>query len=201
MLLWLPAYADKELDYDHESIELIAIANDVGTIIGSIVLGIASDMMYKKRSPIAFVGLLTGGVFFLLVAFLSDSSKYLIYTLIFLNGFAVGGVYNIITATAATDLAKTDQLIGNSKALSTVTGILDGCGSLGAAFGSLIIGEIRKKSWNSVFIFLAVVVFLSSVPIFRVMLKEIREIKAIRRQDKITNLHNDENVEMYVRIP
>jgi OPA family glycerol-3-phosphate transporter-like MFS transporter 3 len=136
-------------------------------------------MMYKKRSPIAFAGLITGGVLFLLVAFLSDSSKYLIYTLIFLIGFVVGGVFNIVSATAAADIAKGDQLVGNSKALSTVTGILDGCGSLGAAFGSLIIGEIRNRSWSSVFIFLAGVVFLSSVPIFRVMLKEIREIKAI----------------------
>jgi OPA family glycerol-3-phosphate transporter-like MFS transporter 3 len=195
MLLWLPAYADRELDYDHVSIELIAIANDVGTIIGSIVLGKASDMMYKKRSPIAFAGLITGGVLFLLVAFLSDSSKYLIYTLIFLIGFVVGGVFNIVSATAAADLAKGDQLVGNSKALSTVTGILDGCGSLGAAFGSLIIGEIRNYSWNGVFIFLSAVVFLSSVPIFRVMLKEVREIKAIIRQDTKINKLNEEKIE------
>jgi MFS transporter, OPA family, solute carrier family 37 (glycerol-3-phosphate transporter), member 3 len=155
MLLWLPAYADKELNYNNPSIELIAIVNDVGTIMGSITLGKISDLMYKKRSPIAFFGLIIGGILFLLIAFLSDSSKYLIYTLIFFVGFIVGGVFNIVTATAAADLAKGDQIQGNSKALSTVTGILDGCGSLGAAFGSLIIGEIRKRSWNGVFIFLA----------------------------------------------
>lgn len=155
MLFWLPTYAKEELGYSHEDVELIAISFDVGTIIGSILLGLLSDLLYKKRSPVAYIGLVIGSVLFLLVVFFADSSKFGILALIFFVGFIVGGVFNIVAATAAADLAKGDSLKGNDKALATVSGILDGSGSLGAAFGSLIIGEIARKSWNGVFIFLA----------------------------------------------
>lgn len=155
MLFWLPTYAKDELDFDDAARGLIAISFDLGTIVGSISLGFISDLIYKKRSPVAFVGLLLGSVFFLLVVFLSSSGKGVVYTLIFFIGFFVGGIFNIVAATAAADLAKGDSLKGNDKALATVSGILDGSGSLGAAFGSLIIGEIARASWNGVFIFLA----------------------------------------------
>jgi len=98
-----------------------------------------------------------------------------------LTGFVVGGVFNVVAATAAADLAKGDSLKGNSKALATVSGILDGSGSLGAAFGSLTIGAIRNQSWNGVFIFLAACVFLSSVPIFKAMVTEVKEIMYLRK--------------------
>jgi MFS transporter, OPA family, solute carrier family 37 (glycerol-3-phosphate transporter), member 3 len=155
MLFWLPTYAKEELDYDDLDVELIAISFDVGTIIGSISLGLLTDFTYKKRSPVAFIGLLIGTLLFLMVVFFSDSSKPVILVIIFLIGFFVGGIFNIVAATAAADLAKGDALKGNDKALGTVSGILDGSGSLGAAFGSLIIGQIAQKSWPGVFTFLA----------------------------------------------
>lgn len=155
MLFWLPTYAKEELNYEHLDVELIAIAFDIGTIIGSISLGLLTDVTYKKRSPVAFFGLLIGTLLFLMVVFFSDSSKPVILVIIFLIGFFVGGIFNIVAATAAADLAKGDALKGNDKALATVSGILDGSGSLGAAFGSLIIGLIAQKSWPGVFTFLA----------------------------------------------
>lgn len=62
ILFWLPSYAHKELNYSHLDIELIAIMNDIGCIIGSIVLGKITDIMHKKRAPVAFIGLLIGTV-------------------------------------------------------------------------------------------------------------------------------------------
>ena len=161
--------------------EFIAISNDIGTMFGSIILGKITDLTHKKRSPVAFFGLILGSVLFLLVVFLHDSPIYVLYTIIFFVGFFVGGIFNIVAATAAADLAKGDSLKGNDKALGTVSGILDGSGSLGAAFGSLIIGTIQTKSWDGAFLFLAAVVLISSIPIFRVFLKEFRELLDIRR--------------------
>mmetsp|Transcript_17873 Transcript_17873/g.15779 ORF Transcript_17873/g.15779 Transcript_17873/m.15779 type:complete len:191 (+) Transcript_17873:997-1569(+) len=181
MLLWLPTYAKEELDFNNGNVALIAIAFDVGTIFGSVILGKLSDLTYKKRSPIAFFGLIIGGFLFTIIVVVSNPSNYLIYVLIFLTGFVVGGVFNVVAATAAADLAKGDSLKGNSKALATVSGILDGSGSLGAAFGSLTIGAIRNQSWNGVFIFLAACVFLSSVPIFKAMVTEVKEIMYLRK--------------------
>ena len=65
MLFWLPSYADDELHYSHEDVGIIAMSYDIGTIIGSIILGLITDLTYKKRSPVAFCGLLIGSGLFI----------------------------------------------------------------------------------------------------------------------------------------
>jgi len=77
----------------------------------------------------------------------------MLYFLIFFLGFFVGGISNIIAGTACADLGKQDALKNNSKALSTVTGIVDGTGSVGAAVGQKGIGYLQDNaSWSAVFI-------------------------------------------------
>ena len=185
MLFWLPSYADKELHYSHQDTEIIAISYDIGTIIRSVILGLITDLTYKKRSPVAFWGLLIGSGLFIMVVLFCDSNKWIVYTIIFFIGFMVGGIFNIVAATATADLSKGNVLKDNQKSLATVSGILDGSGSLGAAFGSLIIGQIRNSSWNGVFIFLACAVFLSSISILKVFIKEILEIVRIKKNKRL----------------
>lgn len=49
-------------------------------------------------------------------------------------------------------VGKARELRGNTEALSTVTGIVDGTGSVGAAIGMLAIPAIQRHiSWNAVF--------------------------------------------------
>jgi len=182
MLFWLPSYAEENLGYNNTDVAFIAISFDVGTMLGSILLGLLTDYTYKKRSPVAFFGLVIGSGLFFMVVFLTDESKYIIFALIFCIGFVVGGIFNIVAATAAADLAKGKALKGNDKALGTVSGILDGSGSLGAAFGSLIIGQISQVSWPGVFIFLACSVLVSSLPMLKVLFKEAKEIRELMRK-------------------
>jgi sugar phosphate permease len=47
-------------------------------------------------------------------------------------GFFIGGAANIISAAICADMGRLDELRGNSEALATVTGIVDGTGSVGA---------------------------------------------------------------------
>lgn len=54
ILFWLPSYAKYELDYSQTAIKYIAISYDVGVIIGSVIIGRISDIMYQKRAPVAF---------------------------------------------------------------------------------------------------------------------------------------------------
>jgi sugar phosphate permease len=151
MLFWLPTYAKEELHYSHSDVEQIALIYDIGTIVGSIILGFLTDLTYKKRSPVAFVGLIFGTILFLMVVFYSNSPKYVILIIIFFVGFFVGAIFNIVAPTAAADLAKSKALKGNDKALATVGGILDGAGSFGAAFGSLITSLFHKKDHSRSF--------------------------------------------------
>lgn len=47
---------------------------------------------------------------------------------------------------------KAEQIRGSSEALSTVTGIIDGTGSVGAGIGQLLIPEIEAIfGWTAVF--------------------------------------------------
>ncbi|CAI2365303.1 unnamed protein product [Moneuplotes crassus] len=184
ILLWLPVFADEALHYSHKGIGYLAISYDIGTIIGSVILGKLSDIIYHKRAPIAFAGCLAGSTFFMLVIL---QPSYIMITIFFV-GFFVGGVFNIVAATAAADIAKSNEMDPRDKALATISGIYDGCGSIGSAFGSLVISSIRNASWNGVFVFLSSCIFLASFPIFKVMIHEIKEIFSLREQKRRENI-------------
>lgn len=52
----------------------------------------------------------------------------------------------------------------DSEALATVTGIVDGTGSVGAAIGQFLVPEINTHSgWKPVFYFLMVMAFMSFI--------------------------------------
>ena len=47
-------------------------------------------------------------------------------------GLFIGGASNIIAGTISADLGRQDAIQGNSEALATITGIVDGTGSIGS---------------------------------------------------------------------
>lgn len=72
-----------------------------------------------------------------------------------ITGAFIGGPANMISAAITADLGRQDILAGNDQALSTVTGIVDGTGSFGAAAGQVLIPVIQKHfdGWQFVFYF------------------------------------------------
>ncbi|KAK3403767.1 hypothetical protein EUGRSUZ_K00158 [Eucalyptus grandis] len=72
-------------------------------------------------------------------------------TLMFITGIFVNGPYALITTAVSTDLGTHGSLKGNSRALATVTAIIDGTGSIGAAIGPFLTGYISAESWGAVF--------------------------------------------------
>ena len=72
--------------------------------------------------------------------------------LLLIVGLLVNGPYALITTAVSADLGTHPILRGNAKALSTVTSIIDGTGSFGAAIGPLLAGAISGNSnWSGVF--------------------------------------------------
>jgi OPA family glycerol-3-phosphate transporter-like MFS transporter 3 len=63
----------------------------------------------------------------------------------FLLGFFISGLNNMISAACSADLGKQEALKGNQRAVSTVTGIIDGTGTMGTAAGQLIVGVTQPK--------------------------------------------------------
>ena len=67
---------------------------------------------------------------------------------------------NIITSAVAADLASHPTVRGNNKSLGTVTGLINGCGSITASIGLLAVGPLQDAfGWGSVWIFLITCAF------------------------------------------
>lgn len=55
-----------------------------------------------------------------------------------LTGTVIGGVASLISTAVSADLGRHPELSNSKEALSTVTGIIDGTGSAGAAIGQVM---------------------------------------------------------------
>jgi OPA family glycerol-3-phosphate transporter-like MFS transporter 3 len=73
-------------------------------------------------------------------------------------------------------------LKGNQRATSTVTGIIDGTGTLGSAAGQFIIG-VTQAQWgwqNGYLLVVAIVTSATIIPIVGIAIKEVKEVFRIR---------------------
>jgi hypothetical protein len=69
--------------------------------------------------------------------------------LLCLMGCLVGGPNNIITSAVAADLAEDPSIRGSARALGTVTGIINGAGSVTAALGQLAIPMLAGRGTSA----------------------------------------------------
>ena len=106
-------------------------------MIGSMTLGYLSDLMYGKRSPVALFAVLMSMTISYTMTFIDlvSLNKAIFFIMMFFLGFFISGLNNMISASCSADLGKQEALKGNSRAISTVTGIIDGTGTLGSAAG------------------------------------------------------------------
>lgn len=74
-------------------------------------------------------------------------------------------------------------LEGNSKALATVTAIIDGTGSLGAAVGPFLAGFFSSSGWQNVFYMLMIADVLALLLLIKLVAKEIDRFKRNTRID------------------
>jgi OPA family glycerol-3-phosphate transporter-like MFS transporter 1/2 len=98
-----------------------------------------------------------------------------------LSGMLVNGPYALITTAVSADLGTHESLKGNSRALATVTAIIDGTGSIGAAIGPMLTGYITSMSddWNHVFYMLYAADLIAGLLLTRLILKEARAMLAV----------------------
>lgn len=72
---------------------------------------------------------------------------------------------------------------GNAKALATVTAIIDGTGSLGAAVGPFLAGFFSSSGWENVFYMLIIADIMALILLTRLVAKEIARLKRNPRID------------------
>ncbi|CAH3041418.1 unnamed protein product [Porites evermanni] len=159
---WLPFYLSNKFGWKDTVADKISTFYDIGGIVGGILGGLISDLI-GKRTPLV-VAMLMVSVPMLFVYGNTSGSYVLNAALMCVTGFWIGGPANLISSAISADLGRQSALSADSEALATVTGIVDGTGSVGAAIGQFLVPEINTHSgWKPVFYFLMVMAFMSFV--------------------------------------
>jgi sugar phosphate permease len=132
---------------------MFELAGPVGAVVG----GFASDRIFgTRRVPVCVICLiLLGGMMFTLNQL--PPSKYLLGACLFAIGFLLFAPDTLIVGAAAADF-------GTKKGASTASGIINGCGSVGAVLGGTLPGFFNERwGWGGVFGFLGGMVILAGL--------------------------------------
>ncbi|KAJ6794879.1 putative glycerol-3-phosphate transporter 5 [Iris pallida] len=175
-LYWLPFYirhtdvAGKQLS--HKMAGILSTIFDVGGVFGGASAGLMSDRLGARAvTSVIFLFLSIPALF--CYRTYGSISMFLNICLMFLTGYFVNGPYSLISTAVAADLGTQGTNGGNSRALATVTAIIDGTGSAGAALGPLLTGYISTRSWNGVFVMLIVSNSLAILVLIRLAIAEV----------------------------
>ncbi|TVU12331.1 hypothetical protein EJB05_45969, partial [Eragrostis curvula] len=175
-LYWLPFYIRNNAVagqfLSDKASGILSVVFDIGGVLGGISAGFLSDAVGARAVTSVLFLLLSMPALIVYRIYGSISMRHNI-GLMFLSGYFVNGPYSLITTAVATDLGTQDAIKGNSRALATVSAIIDGTGSVGAALGPLLTGYISTRGWNSVFFMLIVSISLAIVFLIRLAKDEI----------------------------
>ncbi|KAB7503871.1 Glucose-6-phosphate exchanger [Armadillidium nasatum] len=173
-LYWLPHYLADTTDNTASESGLMSTFFDIGGIIGGILAGMLNDWTEMPAS-VCTVLLIFAVVFIYIYQLISVTlTRAGNIVMLIVVGLLVNGPYALITTAVSAALGTHSSLQGNSKALSTVTSIIDGTGSLGAAVGPLITGVLTNlESWSYVFIMMIIADICSCLLLVRLVKREI----------------------------
>ncbi|KAL9667329.1 hypothetical protein QQ045_001681 [Rhodiola kirilowii] len=174
-LYWLPFYirhtAVAGVHLSHKTAGILSTIFDIGGVVGGVLAGYISDKI-EARAVTSIAFLLLSIPALILYRIYGSMTMFTNIALMSLSGLLVNGPYSLITTAVAADLSS--QSLGNSRALATVTAIIDGTGSVGAALGPLLAGYISTGGWNNVFVMLIVSVFCASLFLISLAKSEIK---------------------------
>uniref|UniRef100_A0A8C5NGY3 Major facilitator superfamily (MFS) profile domain-containing protein n=1 Tax=Gouania willdenowi TaxID=441366 RepID=A0A8C5NGY3_GOUWI len=170
-LFWLPLYITKAAHLNAKKAGDISTLFDVGGIAGGILAGVISDKSGKSATTCAFMLLLAAPTLYGF-SMISELGMGPTIGMLLLCGGLVNGPYALITTAVSADLGTHKSLKGNARALSTVTAIIDGTGSvalIGAySLGPLLAGLLSADGWDQVFYMLMTADFLALLVSFTI---------------------------------
>ncbi|KAL0281050.1 UNVERIFIED_CONTAM: hypothetical protein PYX00_002165 [Menopon gallinae] len=179
-LYWLPRYIKYSTTLNPTLSADLSTLFDVGGIVGAILAGVVTD--FTNMPATVCVGMLLQAVpSLLLYRWYGSVGKAVNIILLLVCGAFVNGPYALITTAVSAELGTHESLQGNAKALSTVTAIIDGTGSIGAAVGPLLAGLISPTGWNNVFYLLMASDVLALLLLLRLTWKEVKVVLARHR--------------------
>jgi len=176
---------------DAEEAAILSTIFDVGGIIGGIIAGTLSDKTGKPASTCAIMLVMAIPTMLVYESVVADwcpiksnhgepvhnaCFNWNIFLTLF-TGILVNGPYALITTAVSAELGQHPSLRGSSKALATVTAIIDGTGSIGAAIGPLLAGALAGGGeWGMVFYMLVVSDVFSLLFLSRLTKRELTSL-------------------------
>lgn len=179
-LYWLPLYIAASSTYSATLSADLSTLFDVGGIIGAIAAGVFSDYSGMSALTCAVMLLLAIPTLFI-YDYVGSLNLGVNVVLLLIAGLLVNGPYALITTAVSAELGTHPSLGENSRALATVTAIIDGTGSIGAAVGPLLAGFVSWTGWHNVFYMLMFADLLALLCLSRLVLKDIRLYAQRRR--------------------
>lgn len=179
-LYWLPLYIQSSSTLGPSLSADLSVLFDVGGIFGAIVAGMVSDASGMSATTCTVMLFLASPVLLMYQQY-GNVSVFMSVFLLVVAGFLVNGPYALITTSVSAELGQHSSLEGNSKALATVTAIIDGTGSIGAAVGPLMAGMISSNGWQDVFYMLILSDFIAMLMLVRLVKKEFKNLRRSNR--------------------
>ncbi|KAE8742622.1 hypothetical protein FOCC_FOCC011846 [Frankliniella occidentalis] len=179
-LYWLPKYIQNSTGLSPKNSADFSILFDLGGIIGGILAGVLSDYSGMSATTCSGMFVLTVPMLFVYQAYGTENTGTNVL-LLMLVGLLVNGPYALITTAISAELGTHHSLEGNSRALATVTAIIDGTGSIGAAVGPFIAGFVAPYGWNNVFYILMAANIMALLFLCRIVVAECRRFLRTRR--------------------
>ncbi|MFS7996989.1 putative ABC-type glycerol 3-phosphate transporter [Helianthus anomalus] len=190
-LFWLPFYLSQtEIGGERMSVKSagnLSTLFDVGGIVGGILAGYISDKL-RARATTAASFMYAAIPSMLLYRSYGNISKTTNIILMIIAGLFVNGPYALITTAVSADLGTHSSLKGDSRALATVTAIIDGTGSIGAALGPLLTGFLSTKGWDAVFAMLMIGACIAGLLLSRLVCTELTDRTASNSPRGLSNV-------------
>uniref|UniRef100_A0A8B9QHF8 Glucose-6-phosphate exchanger SLC37A2 n=1 Tax=Apteryx owenii TaxID=8824 RepID=A0A8B9QHF8_APTOW len=149
-LYWLPLYIVNVAHFGAKEAGDLSTLFDAGGIVGGIIAGLVSDYT-GGRATTCCAMLVAAAPMLFLYNHIGHNGIGVSMAMLIVCGGLVNGPYALITTAVSADLGTHECLKGNARALATVTAIIDGTGSVGAALGPLLAGLISPTGWTNVF--------------------------------------------------
>ncbi|RUS78943.1 hypothetical protein EGW08_013284 [Elysia chlorotica] len=167
---WLPYYLHNAFGWDEKVADQLSTVYDISGIVG--------DWLGKRT--VVIMPMLLLSIPALWFYQFSPNDKLINSILMAIVGFFTGGVSSLISSAVSADLGCQKELSGDDKALATVTGVIDGTGSFGAAVGQIAVPYLQTSlGWHSVFYLFMICIFLTAVCVFPVFLKEMSSFRCL----------------------
>ncbi|XP_017461178.1 PREDICTED: glucose-6-phosphate exchanger SLC37A2-like, partial [Rhagoletis zephyria] len=174
-LYWLPLFLKETTQISPSKSAYVSIIFDIGGCVGSMAAGLMADRTGTSALTCIFFLIFAIPSLYSLDRYTSASTILISQVLQFTTGMLINGPFCLIMSTVSANLA---CKVPSKSAMATVSGIVNGTGSIGASIGPLLAGIVSKNgNWKNVFYMAIGSVICAAISLLRIGYQEVKTFK------------------------